>query len=153
MYAPKCVLYTYVYTDNMEQKIKKSPYFLDIEPSAGLFDRIILAIQREQDLRSTKRSAFGFLALLVASLMAAPFSWTLFASQIQDSGILQFIEVASSDVGAFFASWQEFSLAVVESLPIMGMTIFIINMILAVFTLRLFLYKKKLLVGYLLHVI
>ena len=121
------------------------------EPPAGLFDRILLAIKREQELRSTKRLAFGFLALLVISLIAAPFSWTLFAGQIQDSGMLQFIEVALSDLGAFFASWQDFSLAIAESLPVMGIAIFTVNMILAVFTLRLFLYKKRLLVGYLLH--
>ena len=121
------------------------------EPPAGLFDRIILAIKREQELRNTKRLAFGFLALLVVSLTGAPFSWSLFAGQIQDSGVLQFIEVAFSDIGAFFASWQEFSLAIAESLPIVGITIFVINMIIAVFTLRLFLHKKRLLVGYLLH--
>ena len=121
------------------------------EPPAGLFDRILLAIRREQELRNTRRLAFGFLALLVISLTAAPFSWTLFAGQIQDFGMLQFIEVALSDLGAFFASWQDFSLAIAESLPVMGIAIFTVNMILAVFTLRLFLYKKRLLVGYLLH--
>lgn len=121
------------------------------EPPAGLFDRIILAIKREQELRNTKRLAFGFLALLIVSLTASPFSWSLFAGQIQDSGILQFIEVALSDIGVFFASWQDFSLAIAESLPVMGIAIFTINMILAVFTLRLFLYKKRLLVGYLLR--
>ena len=121
------------------------------EPPAGLFDRILLAIKREQELRSTKRLAFGFLALLLVSLATMPFSWTLVAGQIQDSEMLQFIEVALSDLGAFFASWQDFSFAVAESLPVMGITIFIINIMLAVFTLRLFLYKKRLLVGYLLH--
>lgn len=121
------------------------------EPPAGLFDRIILAIKREQELRNTKRLVFGFLALLFISLTTVPFSWTLIAGQIQDSGILQFIEVALSDIGAFFASWQDFSLAIAESLPVMSIAIFTINMILAVFTIRLFLYKKRLLVGYLLH--
>ena len=99
-----------------------------LEPPAGLFDRIILAIKREQELRNTKRLAFGFLVLLVVSLAAAPFSWTLFAGQIQDSGMLQFVEVALSDIGAFFASWQEFSLAIAESLPVTGIAIFTINM-------------------------
>ena len=121
------------------------------EPPAGLFERIILAIKREQELRNTKRLAFGFLALLLVSLATMPFSWTLVVGQIQDSGMLQFVGVALNDLGAFFVSWQDFSLAIAESLPIMGIAIFTINMILAVFTLRLFLYKKRLLVGYLLH--
>ena len=121
------------------------------EPPAGLFDRIILAIKREQELRNTRRLAVAFLALLAISLIAAPFSWTLVAGQMQDSGVIQFVQVALSDVSTFFASWQEFSLAIVESLSVTGIAIFTVNMILAIFTLRLFLYKKRLLVGYLLH--
>ncbi len=121
------------------------------EPPIGLFDRIILTIKREQELRNTKRLVFGFLALLLVSLITVPFSWTLVAGQMQDSGVIQFIQVGLSDIGTFFASWQDFSLAIAESLPITGIAIFTINMILAVFTLRLFLYKKRLLVGYLFH--
>lgn len=118
------------------------------EPPAGLFDRIILAIRREQELRHTKRLAFGFLALLIISLSSAPFSWSLLASQIQDSGVLHFVSAALSDIEVFFAFWQDFGLAIAESLPVAGLTVFVLNMILAVFTIRLFLYKKRLLVGY-----
>ena len=133
-------LYVYIY---MERRAKKSPYFLDLESSTGLFDRIILAIKREQELRRTRKLAFGFLALLVISFTATPFSWTLFAGQIQDSGMLQFVGVALSDLAALFASWQDFGLAIAESLPVMGIAIFTVNMILAVFTLRLFLYPVR----------
>lgn len=121
------------------------------EPPAGLFDRIILAIQREQELRNTKRLAFGFLVLLVISLTAAPFSWSLFSEQMTESGVLQFMSIAINDLGIFFAFWQDFSLAIAESLPVMGLTVFTINMILAVFTIRLFLYKRRLLVNYFLR--
>ncbi len=121
------------------------------EPPVGLFDRIVLAIKREQELRNTKRLVFGFLALLLVSLTTVPFSWTLVAGQMQDSGVIQFVQVALSDFGTLFASWQDFSLAIAESLPVMSIAIFTINMILAVFTIRLFLYKKRLLVGYLFH--
>ena len=82
------------------------------KPSAGLFDRIILAIRREQELRNTKKLALGFLVLLIVSFAAAPFSWALFVGQIQDSGMPQFVEVALSDLGTFFVSWQDFSLAI-----------------------------------------
>ncbi|MBU4298517.1 hypothetical protein KJ636_00530 [Patescibacteria group bacterium] len=121
------------------------------EPPAGLFDRIILAIKSEQELRKTKRLAFGFLALLAISLLSAPFSWAFFTGQMAESGILQFMSIAISDLGIFLALWPDSVLAVAESLPIMGIIIFASNMIIAIFTLRLFLYKKRLLVGYLLH--
>ncbi len=122
------------------------------EPPAGLFDRILLAIKREQELRSTKRLAFGFLALLVVSIAAAPFSWSFFSGQMAESGLLQFASIAINDLGAFLSLWPDSVLAVAESLPVMSITIFILNMILAVFTLRLFLYKKRLLVGYLIKI-
>ena len=121
------------------------------EPPTGLLGRIMLAISREQELQNTRKLAFGFLALLVISLIATPFSWLLFSEQMTESGILQFISIAISDLGIFFIFWQDFSLAIAESLPVMGITIFVLNMILVVFTLRLFLYKKRLLIGYLLQ--
>jgi len=121
------------------------------EPPAELLDRILFAIKREQELRSTKRLAFGFLALLVVSLTAAPFSWAFFFGQMAESGVFQFISATTSDPGTFLSLWPNSIMAVAESLPVMGITVFIINMILAVFTLRLFLYKKRFLVGYLLQ--
>jgi hypothetical protein len=121
------------------------------EPPAGLFDRIILAIKREQELQHTKRLLFGFLFLLVVSLIATPFSWTMLVSQVKSSGILYFISTAVSDFGTFLTLWKDFGLAILESLPIIGIVAFIISIGMALFTLRLFLYKKRLLFGYLIR--
>jgi hypothetical protein len=121
------------------------------EPPAGLFDRIIMAIKREQELRQTKRLLFGFLFLLVTSLIMTPLSWTILVSQVENSGILYFVSAAVSDFGTFLFLWQDFGLAILGSLPIMGIVVFTISIGVALFTLRLFLYKKRLLVGYLMH--
>jgi hypothetical protein len=121
------------------------------EPPAGLFDRIILAIKREQELQQTKRLLFGFLFLLVASFIATPFSWSILINQIESSGISYFISTALSDFGTFIALWQDFSLAILESLPITGMIVFAISLGMSVFTFRLFLYRKRLLLGYLMQ--
>ena len=118
------------------------------EPPAGLFDRIILAIKREQELQHTRRLLFGFLFLLVASFIATPFSWSILINQIESSGISYFISTALSDFGTFIALWQDFSLAILESLPIIGITCFIISVVVAVFTLRLFFHRKRLLLNY-----
>ncbi len=74
------------------------------EPPVGLFDRIILAIKREQELQHTKRLLFGFLFLLVASFIATPLSWSILISQIESSGISYFISTALSnfDVSSFY---------------------------------------------------
>ncbi|MDD2697120.1 MAG: hypothetical protein PHE52_03140 [Candidatus Pacebacteria bacterium] len=119
------------------------------EPSAGLFDRIILAIRREREARQTRKLLFSFLFILVVSCIATPLSWMMLINQAKDSGIFYFISTAVSDLGTFFILWQDFSLAILESLPITGIIAFTISIGLAFFTIRLFLYKKRLLLGYL----
>lgn len=120
------------------------------EPAAGLFDRIILAIKREQELQHTKRLLFGFLFLLVASFIATPLSWAMLVNQAENSGILYLISTAVSDLGTFFTLWKDFGLAIAESLPITGILAFSISIGITLFTLRLFLHRKRLLLGYLL---
>jgi hypothetical protein len=122
-----------------------------VEPPAGLFDRIILAIKREQELQHTKRLLIGFLFLLVVSLIATPFSWTLLVSQVENSGILYFVSTAVSDFGTFLTLRKDFGLAILESLPIIGIIAFTISVGMTLFTLRLFLYIKRLLFVYLMH--
>ncbi len=126
-------------------------YLKPAEPPAGLFERIILAIKREQELQHTKRLLFGFLFLLVVSFIATPLSWSILINQIESSGISYFISTALSDFGTFLPLWKDFSLAILESLPLTGMMIFVISLGISIFTLRLFLYRKRLLLGYLMH--
>jgi hypothetical protein len=122
-----------------------------VEPPPGFFDRIILAIKQEQELQKTRRLLFGFLFLLIVSSVATSLSWTLLVNQIESSGISYFISTALSDFGAFLALWQDFGLAILESLPITGIAAFAISAGMAFFTLRFFLYRKRLLLGYLLN--
>jgi hypothetical protein len=92
---------------------------------------------------------FGFLSLLVLSFIATPLSWVMLVSQLKSSGIFYFISTAISDFGTFFALWKDFGLAILESLPITEIIIFSISLGICLFTLRLFLYRKKLLFQYL----
>jgi len=120
-----------------------------LEPPPGLFDRIILAIKREQELQQTRRLLFSFLFLFFVSLIATPLSWSILINQIESSGISYLISTAFSDFGTFLSFWQDFCLAILESLPITEIVIFSISLGICLFTLRLFLYRKKLLVQYL----
>jgi len=126
-------------------------YLKPVEPPAGLFDKIILAIKREKELRQTRRLLFGFLSLLIISFITTPLSWTILVNQVESSGISYFISTAASDFGAFLVLWQDFSLAILESIPIAGIIAFTISIGMVLFTLRLFLYKKRLLLGYLMQ--
>ena len=121
------------------------------EPPAGLFDKIVLAIEREQQLQRAKWIVFGFLGLMITSIGAAPFSWSMLAGQIESSGVLYFLSTVTSDAALFLALWKDAGLAILESLPIIGITIFAINMSLILFTIRLFLHRRRLLIGYIIQ--
>jgi len=136
----------------MDQDYKKLfDHFNMTEPSEGLFDRILLIIKREQELRQNRKLALGFLALLVISFIAMPFSLSILAVQAESSGIVYFILIALNGLGGNLAVWGDFALAIGEALPIWGMVIFALNVSIAVFTLRLFLHRKKILFGYFFH--
>lgn len=123
----------------------------DVEPPVGLFEKIIFAIQREEQLKKTRRLFFSFLFLLVISLIATPYSWTILIGQVKSSGIIYFISTAITDLKTIFAFWQDFLLAIVEILPLVEIMFFSISLGICLFTLRLFLYKKGLLIKYLFH--
>lgn len=124
---------------------------MNVKPPKGLFDRIILAIKREQELKRTRKILFGFLALLVLSLTATPISLAMLINQARSTGIYYFVSAALSDLGVFANLWQDFILAIIEGLPLTGIVAFIFSVGVSIFTLRLFLYKKRLLFGYLLR--
>ena len=114
------------------------------EPTIGLFDRIILAIKREEELTKTRKLVFTFFALLVVSVSAAPFSWQYLINQLNESGTFYFVSAAMSNLGSAVFFWEDFGIAIAESFPVSGVSIFILNLILAVFTIRLFIHKRGL---------
>lgn len=125
--------------------------FVDFQPvelPVGLFDRIILAIRREKELRKTRRLLFSFFALLIISVVAMPLSWMMFAAQIKSSGVYYFLATAFSDLGSAVSLWKYFSLAILESLPSASLIAFVLSAGVALFTLRLFLRKRGQLIGY-----
>jgi hypothetical protein len=125
---------------------KKNP-----EPPSGLFERIISAIKREQEMRKSRRLLFAFFVLLIVSIVAIPLSGTVLVIQIKNSGIFYFISTAFGDFGVTIRLWKDFALAILESLPVLELISFGISLGIAVFTVRLFLYKKRLLLGYLMN--
>jgi hypothetical protein len=125
--------------------------FQNLEPSAELFDRIILAIKREQEFPKTKRLLSGFLFFFIVSLVATPFSFRMLVSQAKNSGTLYFISTVVYDFETFLNFWKDFSLAILESLPIVEIIFFAINLIIFLFTIHLFLSRKRLLLAYLIQ--
>jgi hypothetical protein len=132
----------------VDSKFKKSE---PTEPSVGLFDKIINLIQKEKEFKKSKKIFFGFLFLFVLSLGFLPFSSTSLFNQIKDSGFGYFVISAVENFDLFMTFSEEFILAIFSSFPTVGMFVFTINLILLLFTLKLFLYKKQYLIKYLIN--
>ena len=135
--------------NNNDNNLIKNP-----EPAtlpSGLFDRIILAIQKEKELKQAKRILLGFVSLLIISITTIPFSFIFLLEEWQESGIFQFISIASDNFSSFFYFWQDLSLSILESFPIISTILFAVNLALVVFTIRLFLHRKSLLFKYLFY--
>lgn len=116
-----------------------------------LFNRIIAAILREQELKQTKKIVANFFVLLVVSVAASPFSLGIFMQDINNSGFVYFIQMIISNLNILAAGWQNFALALMELAPLKGIALLTLNLILLVFTIRLFIYKKGLLLNYLFY--
>lgn len=121
------------------------------KPSLGLFDKIICAVHAEKELRQTRKILFTFVSFLIGSLGALPFSSIFLIMQWRRSGAMHFIASAPGNTAVLFALWQEFLLSIVESLPLMAITLFAINVALVLFTVRLFIYRKGVLLSYFSH--
>jgi signal transduction histidine kinase len=119
------------------------------EPPVNIFDQIILLIQQEKERKRTKKILFIFSIFFVISLIITPLSFNIFINQIKDSGIIYFFSTAFNDLGVFIALWQDFSLAILESLPLMGLLTFVFSLVVFLFTFRLFFRRKRLLIDYL----
>ena len=82
-------------------------------------------------LRSMRIKFFASSALLFTSCISLYFISASVAVQMGQSGFFDYASLALSDGGTMMTYWQEFSITLLESLPILGLTL----TLLAVFTL------------------
>jgi len=117
----------------------------NLELPPGLFEKIVLAIKKEKEFQKTKRLLFSFLFLSIVSIAAMPFSFGMLMNQLKNSGIFYFVSATIGEFGTFVILWQDFTLAILESLPIVEIIFFTTNLIIFFFAVRFFLNQKKLL--------
>mgnify|MGYP007016034504 CR=1 FL=1 len=116
-----------------------------INPSNNLYDRIILAIQKEKESKKLKKLIIFFTFLFCFSLSFTIISISYFVQAWKDSGIIYLLKTIISDFSLFLSLWKYFSLAFIEILPVVNLIIFILCLIFTIFSLRLLFYKKYLL--------
>ena len=130
---------------NMKRRFEKvAKEAKPINPPPELFDRIILAIKTEQEIQIAQKLLFDFLFLFSVSIMFLPFSWSVLINQLEKSGTISLFSVLVSDFGIFLTFWKDFSLAILEVLPVTEIIFFSISLGISIFTLRLFLKNKNL---------
>lgn len=110
----------------VRQDYEKLFAYLDSpEVPQGLFERIMIKIYKEEQLRLIKKQLVIFsLGLIVFLVSWAPFTLIFWQEFIQ-SGFPQFLSLAFSDFSLVVVYWQSFGLAILESLPVTMITLFL----------------------------
>lgn len=93
-------------------------------PPAHLFEKIMVRIHKEENRRLRFR-IFAFSVGLLGSLVALIPSFQYLQVNFSESGFVTFLTLVFSDLKIVIANWQNFSLALLESLPIMSTVSFL----------------------------
>ena len=95
------------------------------EPPADLFHKIITRIKEEHRLMSIRRRIFVFSSLSIISIIALipAFGWV--QKSFTESGFFQFLSLIFTDTSVVLAYWKSFTLALIESLPIITLSVFL----------------------------
>ncbi len=99
------------------------------EPSAGLLNRIMKQIRREQYMRTLRLRFAFFIILLAASATAAVPAYRAMQSSIAESGFMQFLSLLFSDTGTVMAYWDSFVLTLLEALPVISIAVLLASII------------------------
>ncbi len=126
----------------MPEKIEKILKRLELlEPPGDLYFKIISRIEKEQYLRMRKifllKTLFSFLVSFGLSFIS---SYSLL-NELESSGFFYFMKIALNDKEIFLSFFDNFFLAILESLPIFNILFFLMSSIIFVFVLRLFFEK------------
>jgi hypothetical protein len=104
----------------LERSLRALP---DFAPNPVLRARILAAVASlsERAIR-IRRRVFGTAATLSA-LSAVPAAWYAYR-EISQSAFMSYLSLLFTDTGAAFSHWRELALSLLESAPIVGLTLF-----------------------------
>jgi len=120
------LIYIQLLISNMKEHIPKFKNQIPEFPT-DLFDKVIDNIETKRKLRDfKKRIIFSFFGIFSSSLISIPLFkavWTY----LGESGFLRFFSLIFSDFKLVLSSWQNFGLSLLESIPIISLTLFLIS--------------------------
>lgn len=106
----------------MENDSPLFPINQNIEVPQDLFAKVMSGIITERKLQ-IRRRLFGIFILLLASAAAIIPAGQAFWLDVTNSGLNLYLTLAFSDLGAILNNWQDFSLTLLESLPVVSAAI------------------------------
>ncbi|HLP86530.1 MAG TPA: hypothetical protein VK153_01480 [Candidatus Paceibacterota bacterium] len=108
---------------NLQKLFKSASY----NPESRLSDDIWSAIEYKS-ARITKWKRFGYLSMSILSLSGSVFSIKALVEQSIQMGFFEYLSLAFSDSGIIASYWQQYTLTLVDSLPIatLGVSLFLL---------------------------
>jgi len=107
-----------------------------IKPPKRLFRVIIKRLKIEKNLKLFKEKFSVFSALLAISIILVAAAILLFNYDLKDSESVSLISLLFLNTRIIIAHFQYFAMAVLESMPIMSIIIFIVSITLVMIFLR-----------------
>lgn len=116
-------------------KEKNSVLFIEIDPPQALCGAILLEIETEKLRRA--RLHFLSVSTLAATSLAVIFPVLRYTAEaFSQSGFYQYASLLFFDGGSVLPYWKEFSLTIVESFPLMEITLSLSLVLVLVWSLR-----------------
>lgn len=93
------------------------------QPRTSLFDKVLVRIRKEQELRAARRQAIIFSLSTIFSAAAFIPAFQAVRTALTESGFAYFFSLLFSDFGAMVSYWHSFVFSLLGSLPITGLLI------------------------------
>jgi hypothetical protein len=112
-----------------------TPSFSLLQPSTDLAERVAQRISRYERRRAASRLGFGVVATLASCAALVP-TVGLFWRELSNSAFISYLTLAWTDSGAVFSAWREFSLLLMESLPVLSLALVLASILALIGSLR-----------------
>ncbi len=96
----------------------------EIEPPYGLLDKILTRIHKEERILVLRRIILFSTTLIISIIGFIP-SFKILASDLSQSGFINFLSLIFSDFSSVATYWQSFSMILLETLPAVSLAIFL----------------------------
>jgi hypothetical protein len=98
---------------------------MNIEPSQGLFKKIMKRIHREERFLAIRKNIFFSITFVISTGSFIP-AFKMLLSDFSESGFLSFFSLIFSDFSIISVYWKNFALILLETLPVFSIAVFLV---------------------------